>query len=58
MIDVLRSCGCKWDMLVNFIKTNKWYSEEVVFLRKMVYKGEENELFLDINIWVYCFLQN
>ena len=40
MIDVLRSYCCKWNKLVNFIKTNKWYSEEVVFLRKMVYKGK------------------
>ena len=55
MIDVLESYCCKWNMLVNLIKTKIMVFRRKGVLRKneqWFYKGEKLKLFLDINIWV------
>ena len=61
MIDVLESYCCKWNMLVNLIKTKIMVFRRGGVLRKneqWFYKGEKLKLFLDINIWVYFSPQN
>ena len=62
MIDVLESYCCKWNMLVNLIKTKIMVFRRGGVSRKneqWFYKGENNEVvFHDIHIWVYLSPQN